>query len=658
MKLGLNDEVEETERAPFPNQARSQFAVFNPNAGWRMLWDAGMLVLVIFVMFVTPFELAFVNNSKIWDGLWTTNRFVDLNFMMDMLFTFNTGFFDFRTNKWHVSRIRIASNYFRFWFWLDALSLVYWDAFPIPSAFAVLRLIRLVRLVKLIRVAKAPRIIERWNRYVTVSFKERLIIKYLLSLVVVLHLEACLIRMAHGIERGERRNRDTNSYLRWWIEERRGARFNGNWALYVDSLDWACKVMLGESAYRTTAEGVLSCTVNLIGVAFVAFLFGDLTNILCNLDPASNEFKQTVDNLNKFMSDKRFPPAARMQLREYLLHSETLFKNKFYTRLIDKLSPNLQELVAHLQLGHKVVRVAFFSYARQCILGIVVGRSLKIKQYASDPEDGSDVCVERRDATIIGLLGDMKYDVRYADGTVERSVVHARISVQDEEVALQRAVGAMESSTKLLVTQLAHAMEMAMFMAGDYIVRKRITLCNTMYLVDAGKVIAFGREVTVPFGLSVVEEGDSLGDKEIATLVAGHKVRPSWYNARSTRMTYCNVLKGSSFVEVINRPGFEAFLKYIIRYGAWYNFKLACINAVRTGELAAIASRKGPRRSSFDARAAAAMRRETERMEAHLDRAADKLEQRLEAQLGRFSAALDARFSAVERRLDALGAPR
>ncbi|KAH8044135.1 phosphorelay sensor kinase [Aureococcus anophagefferens] len=30
------------------------------------------------------------------------------------------------------------------------------------------------------------------------------------------------------------------------------------------------------------------------------------------------------------------------------------------------------------------------------------------------------------------------------------------------------------------------------------------------------------REVTAPFALSVVEDGDSFGDKEIATLVAGH----------------------------------------------------------------------------------------------------------------------------------------
>ena len=44
---------------------------------------------------------------------------------------------------------------------------------------------------------------------------------------------------------------------------------------------------------------MLSVVGNLVGVMFVAFLFGDLTNILCNLDPAANEFKRTVDNLNR-----------------------------------------------------------------------------------------------------------------------------------------------------------------------------------------------------------------------------------------------------------------------------------------------------------------------------------------------------------------------
>jgi len=57
---------------------------------------------------------------------------------------------------------------------------------------------------------------------------------------------------------------------------------------------------------------VLSVVGNLVGVMFVAFLFGDLTNILCNLDPAANEFKRTVDNLNRrgrraFLDARRGP---------------------------------------------------------------------------------------------------------------------------------------------------------------------------------------------------------------------------------------------------------------------------------------------------------------------------------------------------------------
>ncbi|KAH8051877.1 phosphorelay sensor kinase [Aureococcus anophagefferens] len=591
--MRLEEEGNISERAPFPAQDETRCPVFNPNANWRLGWDGYMLVLVTFVFFVTPFEIAFVNRGEYWDGLWTMNRLVDLSFFGDMVLTFNTGYYNWRENR----------------------CLMYRDRLPLPSQVAILRLIRLIRLVRLIRIAKAPRIIERWNRYMTLSFKMQVIIKYMFALVT-LHLEACLIRLAHGVERGDRRNQDTNSYLRWWVIEWRGANFNDNWALYVDCLDWAAKTMLGESAYQTTGEGLLSVSCNVIGVAFVAFLFGDLTNILCNLDPASNEFKQTVDNLNKFMADKRFPagrarPAAR--------------------------------------LGHKVVRVTFFSYARQCTLGIVVGRRLKIRAVDGGGDDGG----ERRDATIVGLLGDMRYDVRYDDGSVEHGVAHARISVQDEEVAIQKAVSAMEIATKLLVTQIAHAMEMAMFMAGDYIVRHSVSFCDTMYLVDAGKVMTFGREVTAPFALSVVEDGDSFGDKEIATLVAGHGARAAWFNARATRMSYCYVLGGRVFVKLINRPGFENFLKYISRYGTWYNFKLNVVKAMRSGELAAVAKLARP---PAEAAAEEIRRGEAARVEAAVGAVVGKLADAVAARFDDLQRSVDARFAALEAKLDAAAA--
>jgi len=64
--------------------------------------------------------------------------------------------------------------------------------------------------------------------------------------------------------------------------------------------------------------------MNLAGLLFFSFLVADLTNILCNLDPAANEFKQTVDCLNEFMYREKFPRSARFELREYLARGRRL----------------------------------------------------------------------------------------------------------------------------------------------------------------------------------------------------------------------------------------------------------------------------------------------------------------------------------------------
>ena len=312
--------------------------------------------------------------------------------------------------------------------------------------------------------------------------------------------------------------------------------------MYVDSLDWAVSVMLGNSAYRTTAEGIISILGNLFGVMFLAFLFGDLTNILCNLDPAANEFKQTVDNLNRFAYEQQFPKEVRSALHEYLQQSEGLFRSKFHHSLLNQLSPNLQELIAHFQLGHRVVRAPFVTYARQCTLGLVVGRRLVIRPprghqhtYLDDEtidEDEPDddelysrafAKKGRREAVIVRIHPDMQYDVRYLDdATMEERVTHDRISVKDESQRIQKAVSRMEYVTKLLVTQVAKALEMHLFMGGDFVIRKDITLNRAMYIVDSGKVMLLGSDVLKPWGMSFSPEGECFGDRSIAMIVAGH----------------------------------------------------------------------------------------------------------------------------------------
>ncbi|KAH8046918.1 voltage-gated potassium channel [Aureococcus anophagefferens] len=539
----------------------SPWAALDPSAPWRTWWDAWMLALVVYVMFVTPFELAFVNKVPLDGGLFVANCVADLSFLGDLVLQFHTGYYDAWRREW------------------------------------------------------APRILANIPLFAEMSFKAHVVAKYLGCLVGMLHLQACSIRLAHDFHRGGGDNAGTNSYLVWKALTFRHTSWPSNWASYVDSLDWAVQTMLGQSAYMTTAEGVLSiasnragkaCDIpkgsdlgrvsNLVGIMFVAFLFGDLTNILCNLDPASNEFKRTVDNMNKFASDNNFPRPVRDQLRDYLRQSESLFRAKFHGNLVDKLSPNLQELIAHFRLGHRVVTTPLVSYARQCTLGLVVGRRLVIrprrrrrprKKRRGDDDDASAFDRVRREAVITRICPGMNYDVRYLDDfSAERSVAHDRISPADESAS--SAVQTMEYVTKLLVTNMAKTFVATLFMGGDYVIRKDITLTSAMYVVDGGRVMVFGRDVLRPYAMSFLTEGGCFGDQTAAMIVAGHAPRPAWYNARATMISRLLVLEADALFDIISKPGFETFRKYIARYGVWASFKINFVKAMKNGDLARV----------------------------------------------------------------------
>ena len=67
-------------------------------------------------------------------------------------------------------------------------------------------------------------------------------------------------------------------------------------------------------------ETVLNTLVMLMGIVVMAFLVGELSNILGNFDPVGNEFEQTVDNLDarspRFEVFWWFPFVAGTRLRE------------------------------------------------------------------------------------------------------------------------------------------------------------------------------------------------------------------------------------------------------------------------------------------------------------------------------------------------------
>ena len=109
-----------------------------------------MLALVVYVLFVTPYELAFVAHVKKTSALYICNMFVDVCFWCDVLFQFNTGYYHADQGRWITDRKGIASRYLKLWFWLDMASLLPFGLMVQREDVSILRLIRLIRLFKLL----------------------------------------------------------------------------------------------------------------------------------------------------------------------------------------------------------------------------------------------------------------------------------------------------------------------------------------------------------------------------------------------------------------------------------------------------------------------------------------------------------------------------
>ena len=54
------------------------------------------------------------------------------------------------------------------------------------------------------------------------------------------------------------------------------------------------------------------------------YIIGNVMNILQNLCPATNEYKQTMDNLNRYMGDHNFEDKLKFRLRDYFRQCRSL----------------------------------------------------------------------------------------------------------------------------------------------------------------------------------------------------------------------------------------------------------------------------------------------------------------------------------------------
>ena len=276
--------------------------VISPQAWWFKKWDVLMIMLLLFVASVTPYEVAFLQGGKV-DPLFVANRLVDLCFWIDLHFQFFLGYFDPIDNVWIWDHKAIACRYLKSWFIIDFTSCLPFDMVGMVfesdslSSLKVLRVIRLCRLIKLLRILKASRVLKRVQDSLDMSFTAMSLIKFFVSVMVVVHWTACTWGMVPNIEESE---------VNWTTESAFESVADGH-ELYTPATRYLASVFFALNLMvlgvpdmigpHTMTEIIVVIICMLIAGSTYAYMIGSICSVVSNMDPATKELNQTIDNL-------------------------------------------------------------------------------------------------------------------------------------------------------------------------------------------------------------------------------------------------------------------------------------------------------------------------------------------------------------------------
>jgi len=322
-------------------------------SGWFEVWDTIMLSALMEVAIFTPYELAFVNpDFNLW---FVKNRCCDLVFCADMVIRFLTAVPDAKVNGRLVTDLsQVARIYLSQWFIIDLLSTFPWDAYYLwavryaGKTDSLPEVLRLLRIFRLVRLTNGKSILRRFNIYFGFQWKAVTMAQNFMFLMLVCHWSACFWGGC-----GLREPKDDEQTWLQVVQNTKGgpaSLYNSPVNVYLISLYWAVMTITGigygDITPQNSSEYVAAVFLMTSMAAGWAYIIGEITASMSNLNPHEVGFKQSVDALNSLLLDWNVPHTMRKSLRTYFHEAKDLWRYLEQKRTLDQLSPHMQGQVS------------------------------------------------------------------------------------------------------------------------------------------------------------------------------------------------------------------------------------------------------------------------------------------------------------------------
>ena len=160
---------------------------------------------------MTPYQISFLvdvwtlHNIEDWYVCFAIDRLIDLVFFLDIIVNFRTAWV-LPSGELVFDQKEAASNYFRFWFWVDFISVLPYEFLSLVPGMReddgagnnmrAPKLLRLLRLVKIAKILRASAIFKRIEQNMKTKYGVMRLFAFSVAVVMFCHWLACLLKLA------------------------------------------------------------------------------------------------------------------------------------------------------------------------------------------------------------------------------------------------------------------------------------------------------------------------------------------------------------------------------------------------------------------------------------------------------------------------------
>jgi hypothetical protein len=264
------------------------WTVIHPQSKAKRIWDVILITLLLYTATIMPYRVALIDGNT-FDDWWWCDNVLNILFFIDFLLTCFTAYYNEFDELVFQHRL-IWVHYLKGWLVIDLVACIPLDLLLESGSGSsgsynnLLRLFRLPRLYRLIRISKLFKLIQQYRNsellmkiqdFFNIKQSVARLVGVFLSVLVCVHIFACLWVLIPKLE---------NYELRTWIVK---SGFTDS-SLYIKSLYWCfvtfSTVGYGDITPGTDIEMFTSVLWMVFAVCFYSFIIGSLVSILSSIE--------------------------------------------------------------------------------------------------------------------------------------------------------------------------------------------------------------------------------------------------------------------------------------------------------------------------------------------------------------------------------------